>query len=99
MLAPFEGVMSIKNMNVPLFLFAGGVSVNYHTLADFRIEHVEFLDKLLTHSVAVLREQGLVDLDRVATDGVRVRASAGAASFRCKPTLEEALLEAQDLST
>lgn len=75
----------------------GGVSVNYHTLSDFRIEHLEFLDKLLTHSVAVLREQGLVDLDRVATDGMRVRASAGAASFRRKPTLAEALLEAEDL--
>jgi transposase len=75
----------------------GGVSVNYHTLADFRIEHAEFLDRLLTHSVAVLREQGLVDLDRVATDGMRVRASAGAASFRRKPTLQEYLAEAEDL--
>src|SRR5262249_10532555 len=40
---------------------AGGVSVNYHTLADFRTGHLEFLDGLLTHSVAVLREQDLVD--------------------------------------
>jgi transposase len=39
----------------------GGVSVNHHTLSDFRVDHVEFLDRLLTHSVAVLREQGLVD--------------------------------------
>ncbi len=75
---------------------AGGVSVNYHTLADFRIDHLGFLDRVLTHSVAVLREQNLVDLNRVAQDGMRVRASAGAASFRRRPTLEECLEEAED---
>jgi transposase len=74
----------------------GGVSVNYHTLADFRVEHVAFLDELLTHSIAVLRERELVDLNRVAQDGMRVRASAGAASFRRRVTLEECLQEAQD---
>jgi transposase len=74
----------------------GGVSVNHHTLSDFRVAHVDFLDGLLTHSVAVLREQELVDLNRVAQDGRRVRASAGAASFRRRPTLEECLQEAQD---
>jgi transposase len=75
---------------------AGGVSVNYHTLADFRVSHLQFLDELLTHSVAVLREQDLVDLNRVALDGMRVRASAGAASFRRKQTLDEHLHEARD---
>jgi transposase len=73
----------------------GGVSVNHHTLSDFRVDHVAFLDQLLTHSVAVLREQELVDLNRVAHDGMRVRASAGAASFRRQPTLEEHLQEAE----
>src|SRR5215472_12460250 len=75
---------------------AGGVTVNHHTLSDFRVGHVDLLDRLLTHSVAVLREQGLVDLNRVAHDGMRVRASAGAASFHRRPTLEECLQEAQD---
>ena len=74
----------------------GGVSVNYHSLSDFRSGHVEFLDQLLTHSVTVLREQDLVDLNRVAQDGLRVRASAGAASFHRKATLEEHLREAQE---
>jgi hypothetical protein len=45
--------------------------------------------------VAVLREQGLVDLNRVAHDGMRVRASAGAASFHRRPTLEDCLREAE----
>ena len=74
----------------------GGVSVNHHTLSDFRVGHVEVLDRLLTHSVAVLREQDLVDLNRVAHDGMRVRASAGAASFHRRPTLEQCLREAED---
>lgn len=74
----------------------GGVSVNHHTLSDFRVGHLDLLDRLLTHSVAVLREQGLVDLNRVAHDGLRVRASAGAASFHRRPTLEECLHEAED---
>src|SRR5262249_59629863 len=56
----------------------------------------DFLDGLLTHSVAVLREQDLVDLNRVAIDGMRVRACAGAASFRRRQTLEEHLAEAKD---
>lgn len=74
----------------------GGVTVNYHSLADFRVQHGEFLDGLLTHSVAVLREQELVDLNRVAQDGMRVRASAGAASFRRRPALAECLAEATE---
>jgi transposase len=73
----------------------GGVNVNHHTLSDFRCARVDLLDALLTHSVAVLVEQGLVTLERVAQDGMRVRASAGAASFRRRSTLERCLEEAQ----
>jgi len=72
----------------------GGVSVNYHTLADFRVEHPEYLDQQLTTSVAALMAEGLVTLTRVAQDGVRVRASAGAASFRREPRLEAYWAEA-----
>src|SRR5512132_1258165 len=73
----------------------GDVSTNYHTLSDFRCDHVALLDDLLTQGLAALMAEGLVDLNRVAQDGMRVRASAGAASFRRRPTLEEALAEAQ----
>ena len=73
---------------------AGGVSVNHHTLADFRVAHVEVLDELLTASVATLLAEGLVQLTRVAQDGMRVRASAGAASFRRRARLETCLAEA-----
>ena len=74
----------------------GGVSMNYHTLADFRTQRVDLLDRLLSESVASLMAEGLVSLDRVAQDGMKVRASAGAASFRRQPTLAEALVEAEN---
>jgi len=74
----------------------GGVSMNYHTLSDFRTQHGGLLDRLLSESVASLMAEGLVTLDRVAQDGMKVRASAGAASFRRQPTLEEALVLAEE---
>ena len=73
----------------------GGVNVNHHTLSDFRCARVDVLDELLTDSVAVLVNKGLVKLDRVAQDGMRVRASAGAGSFRRRSTLELCLKQAR----
>ena len=72
----------------------GGVSVNYHTLAEFRVAHGEVLDTALTTSVATLMAEGLVELKRVAQDGIRVRAHAGAASFRRRERLKACLAEA-----
>lgn len=73
----------------------GDAPVNYHTLNDFRTGQVAFLDTLLTTSVAGLLHQGLIVLDRVAQDGMRVRASAGKASFRRQSTLQQCLAEAE----
>lgn len=72
----------------------GGVSVNYHTLADFRVAHGELFDRLLSASVAALIADGAVTLTRVAQDGLRVRASAGRGSFRGRDTLERASVDA-----
>jgi transposase len=69
----------------------GGVSVNYHTLSDFRVAHQGALDDLLTQSIAVLLQGGIVTLARVAQDGTRVRGSAGTGSFRRETTLQECL--------
>jgi transposase len=80
---------------VPFQWICGGVTLNYHTLADFRVDHADVLDGLLTDSVAVLLEQDLVNMERVAQDGMKVRASAGAASFRRRPRLEQFRDEAQ----
>jgi transposase len=74
----------------------GGVGVGHNALSVFRTRRVEVLDQLLTQSVAVLQHEGLVDLKRVAQDGMRVRASAGAASFRRRKTLAQCLVEAEE---
>lgn len=73
----------------------GGVGVNYHTLAGFRVDEADVLDRLLTQSVAALLADGLVTMTVVAQDGMRVRAAAGAASYRRRPTLESFLAEAE----
>ena len=74
----------------------GGVSMNYHTLSDFRVEHGEAVDALLTEVLGVMMQEGLVTLSRVAQDGTRVRASAGASSFRREPRLREFLEAAEE---
>jgi transposase len=74
----------------------GGVPVNYHTLADFRMTHQEALEKLLTEIIATMMHQKLVTLKRVAQDGTRVRADAGAGSFHRGEGLERCLTEAEE---
>ena len=74
----------------------GGVGVNHHTLSDFRSGNGEQLDRILSESVAALMKEGLVDLDRVAQDGIRVRAEAGSASFRRQESLEDMLKAAEE---
>src|SRR3546814_179769 len=52
----------------------GGVSVNPHTLSDFRVGHGALLDRLLTENVAALIAAGVIDLRSLAQDGIRIRA-------------------------
>lgn len=99
--ATLEGVGSARALDrlctehVAYMWLCGGVSVNYHTLADFRVEHSGVLDDLLTQNVAALVHAGVVDLAVIAQDGKKVRASAGASSFRREPTLKRCLKEAR----
>jgi transposase len=74
----------------------GGVGVNYHTLSDFRTKAGPVLDDLLSKSVAGLIGAGLIDVSVVAVDGIRVRASAGASSFRRGARLDELYEAAQE---
>lgn len=66
----------------------GGVSVNHHTLSDFRVSQAAALDALLTQSLTVLLDQKVVTLNRVTQDGTKVRASAGVRSFRRRERLQ-----------
>jgi transposase len=99
--ATLEGVLSARELarlcqeHLAYQWLLGGVSVNYHSLADFRVEYEVELDDLLTKSVAALMSEGVVSIEKTAQDGMRIRASAGASSFRRKPTLDECLRQAQ----
>ena len=99
--ATLDGVGSARELarlcedHVVYRWICGGVSVNYHTLSDFRTANVELQDRLLTQSAAVLMHEGLVTMNRVAQDGMRVRANAGSSSFRRGKTLERLEQEAQ----
>ena len=92
--ATIEGVGSARKLarlceeHVAFQWLCGGVSVNHKTLADFRVGHGALLERLLVDGFAALLAAGVARLDRVAQDGMRVRASAGAASFRRLSTLE-----------
>ena len=93
--ATVEGVGSARQLDRlctehPAYRWlCGGVSMNYHTLADFRVEHAAMLDRLLADGVVAMAAEGLVRLDVLAQDGLRVRAAAGAGSFRRRPKLAE----------
>ena len=93
--ATLDGIGSARELNrrceheIPYLWLLGGVRVNYHTLSDFRVQHGERLERLLVDTVAALVESGIVPLETIAQDGMRVRASAGRSSFRRKPTLEK----------
>jgi transposase len=71
----------------------GGVPLNYHLLSDFRWQAAEVADRLLTQGVAALWSEGLVTLASLSHDGIRIRASAGASSFRRLAKLERLLAE------
>lgn len=58
--------------------------VNYHSLSDFRVGQREALDKLFTEVLGLLSAEGLVSLQRVMHDGTKIKACAGADTFRRK---------------
>jgi hypothetical protein len=82
--------------SAPYLWLCGGVTVNYHTLNDFRVGHETALDGLLTQMLAILTRAGIVELNREAQDGTRVRACAGSGSFHRRETLEEHLRRARE---
>src|SRR2546427_1607427 len=73
----------------------GGVTVNHRLLSDFRTDHGAALDELFTQVIASLVDKEVVWVSRVSQDGVRVRVSAGASSFRREERLEKLLRESR----
>ena len=81
--------------SAPFQWLCGGVSVNYHLLADFRTGYGAALDDLFAQVIASLVDKDVVRVSRVSQDGVRLRLSAGASSFRRQQRLQQMLEESR----
>ena len=81
--------------SAPFRWLCGGVSVNHRLLSDFRTDHADALDNLLTQVLVTLVDKDLVRVSRISQDGVRVRVSAGSNSFRREERLQQLLEQAR----
>ena len=96
-----EGISSAREIErlmewEPGMQWLGGLErINHHTLSDFRVEHKAALDELFAELLAILEGAGLVNLEQVMHDGTKIRAQAGADSFRREKTLQERLQQAR----
>jgi transposase len=82
--------------SAPFLWLCGGVTVNHRLLSDFRTDHGAALDALFTQVIASLVDKNVVQVSRISQDGVRVRVSAGASSFRREERLQELLHQARE---
>src|SRR6266508_7096 len=89
-------IESVMPWEPGLMWLSGMKTVNHHTLSDFRVDHKVALDELFAQLLALLEQEGLVNLEQVAHDGTKIRAQAGMDSFRREKTLRERLAEARE---
>lgn len=76
----------------PAFQWLTGCEViNYHTLADFRVQQRSVLDKLFTQLLGMLSAEGLITLAQVTQDGTKIKALAAGKSFRRKQRIQQHL--------
>ena len=93
--ATLEGVGSARLLDrlcktdLACLWLLGGVSVNYHTLSDFRGSAGPVLDELLSQSLTGLIASGSVDVRVLAVDGMKLQSLASGRSFRSAGRLAE----------
>jgi len=76
----------------PAFQWLTGLlEVNYHTLADFRVEKQQELDELFTQVLATLSKEGLITLEQVMQDGTKIQALASGRSFQQEESIRDHL--------
>src|SRR6202163_2255306 len=84
----------------PAFQWLTGLEeVNYHTLADFRVEKQQELDELFTQVLAALSKEGLITLEQVLQDGTKIKALASSRSYRQEETIRKHLEQARQRVT
>ena len=74
----------------PAFQWLTGMEpVNYHTLADFRVEQEKELDQLFSDLLGVLSAERLITLEEVMQDGTKIQAQASGKTFHREKTLRD----------
>ena len=71
----------------------GMQTVNYHTLADFRVEHREELDRIFVQVLGLLSAEGLIEMKRITQDGTKIKAHAASQKFPARPPHSRALAD------
>ena len=98
-----EGISSAREIEAMmqwepgLQWLSGLVEVNHHTLSDFRVDHKQALDELFAQLLAMLEKAEVLSLEQVMHDGTKIRALAGADTWRREKTLRERLKQAREL--
>src|ERR1700676_824616 len=84
----------------PAFQWLTGLQeVNYHTLADFRVDRQSELDELFTQVLAALNKEGLITLEQVMQDGTKIKALASTRSYQGEGAIREHLARARQRVT
>ena len=80
----------------PAFQWLTGLQeVNYHTLADFRVDRQSELDELFTQVLAALNKEGLITLEQVMQDGTKIKALASTRSYQGEGSIRGHLARAR----
>lgn len=70
-------------------------TINHHTLSDFRVSGQAALQTLFSEVLALLEQEGLVELSSVMQDGTKLRSVAGKESLRREATIDKRLAAAR----
>jgi len=62
--------------NVVYMYLSEKLSPDFRTISDFRKDNAELVKEAFKHTVTLAREEGLLDLSHLSTDGTRIKASA-----------------------
>jgi transposase len=96
-----EGVSSSREVaarleHEPALMWLAGLrTISHATLSNFRTDHKEVLEGIFVQLLGVLETAGVVKLEQVMHDGTKIRAQAGADTFRREGKLRENLEKAR----
>jgi transposase len=74
----------------------GMQAVNHHTLSDFRVKYSEELNEIFVQVLGLLSAEGFIEMKRITQDGTKIKANAGATSFRREERIRQHLQLARE---